>query len=202
MRAALTLLLVLAPGLGRLLAAEPKPVYTWVAANEYYMALPVGQRLHLSEAGANKNVQPWALGIRAVGNGPFAQTGGLQLQSVKVDSPSTGRSTFYMLDLLLGMEFISPKQPGRPLRFTATGVADLGLSGSTFYAAPVISVGLLYTTAETARTPTGLTFDLYYRPTDIDLDDAGNGKAAALKPALGIKLGYIFEGFWTAKEKQ
>jgi len=67
--------------------------------------------------------------------------------------------------------------------------------------APVISAGLLYTTDETAATPTGLTFNIFYRPTEIDLDDVGGGKSGRLQPALGFKVGYVFEGFWTRKEK-
>lgn len=33
------------------------------------------------------------------------------------------------------------------------------------------------------------------------LSNAGGGKASTLKPALGFKIGYIFEGFWTTREK-
>ena len=118
-----------------------------------------------------------------------------------MDNPRTGRDTFYLLDLLLGMQYITPKTPGKPLRFTAQGYADLGLSDTTLYAAPMISAGFLYTTKEFTDTPTGLTFDIFYRLTDLDLDNVGGGKAGTLKPALGFKIGYIFEGFWTVKEK-
>ncbi len=181
-------------------AAESKPVWKWVSANEYYFILPAGQDLHVS-GGGTESVKPWGFGLRAVGNETFSKTGGLQFQSVKVDNSSTGKDTFYLLDLLLGMEYMAPKVQGKPLRFTASAFADLGLSDTTLYAAPVISAGLLYTTNETADTPTGLTFDIFYRLTDIDLDNVGNGKAGTLKPALGFKVGYIFEGFWTTKEK-
>ena len=186
------------PGSAR--AAEAKPVYKWVSANEYYFILPTSQGLHLSGGGDTLSVKPWGFGFRAVGNEIFSKTGGLQFQSVKVDSPRTGRNTFYLWELLLGMEYMAPKVQGKPLRFTASAVADLGMSDTTFYAAPVISAGLLYTTEEYADTPTGLTFDIYYRLTDIDLDNVGGG-AGTLKPALGFKVGYIFEGFWTTKEK-
>ena len=181
-------------------AADPKPVYKWVSANEYYFILPASQDLAISGAGT-KSVNPWGFGFRAVGNEKFSKTGGLQFQSVKVDTPRTGRNTFYLWDLMLGMEYIAPKVQGKPLRLTASAFADLGLSDTTFYAAPVISAGLLYTTEEYADTPTGLTFDIYYRLTDIDLDNVGGG-AGTLKPALGFKVGYIFEGFWTTKEKK
>lgn len=183
-------------------AAEPKPVYKWVSANEFYFLLPTSQNLHLSGNGDTESVKPWGFGFRAVGNDTFSKTGGLQLQSVKVDNPSTGRDTFYLLDLLLGMEYMAPKVQGKPLRFTASAFADLGLSDTTLYAAPVLSAGLLYATNETADTPTGLTFDVYYRLTDIDLNNVGGGKSGTLKPALGFKVGYIFEGFWTTKEEK
>jgi len=29
----------------------------------------------------------------------------------------------------------------------------------------------------------------------------GGGRSGTLKPALGFKVGYIFEGFWKVKEK-
>jgi hypothetical protein len=182
-------------------AADPKPVYKWMAANEYYMIMPTAQTLNIS-GGGSESVKPWGFGFRAVGNNEtISKTGGLQFQSIKVDNPHTGKDTFYLFDLLLGMEFMTPKVQGKPLRFTAQAFADLGLSDTTLYAAPMISAGFLYTTKEFTDTPTGLTFDIFYRLIDLDLDNVGGGKAGTLKPALGIKIGYIFEGFWTVKEK-
>jgi len=182
-------------------AADPKPVYKWVAANEYYMIMPTAQTLNIS-GGGSESVKPWGFGFRAVGNNEtISKTGGLQFQSIKVDNPHTGKDTFYLFDLLLGMEFMTPKVQGKPLRFTAQAYADLGLSDTTLYAAPMISAGLLYTTNEFADTPTGFTFDIFYRLIDLDLDNVGGGKAGTLKPALGFKVGYIFEGFWTTKDK-
>jgi len=183
------------------LAADPKPVYKWVAANEYYMIMPTAQTLNIS-GGGSESVKPWGFGVRAVGNNEtISKTGGLQVQSIRVDNPHTGKDTFYLFDLLLGLEFMTPKVQGKPLRFTAQAYADLGLSDTTLYAAPMISAGLLYTTEEFASTPTGFTFDIFYRLIDLDLDNVGGGKAGTLKPALGFKIGYIFEGFWTVKEK-
>ena len=181
-------------------AADPKPVYKWVSANEYYMIMPAGQSLDIA-GGGSESVKPWGFGFRAVGHETISKTGGLQFQSIKVDNPHTGKDTFYLFDLLLGMEYMTPKVQGKPLRFTAQAYADLGLSDTTLYAAPMISAGMLYTTNEFADTPTGFTFDIFYRLIDLDLDNVGGGKAGTLKPALGFKIGYIFEGFWTTKEK-
>ena len=137
-------------------AAETKPVYKWVSANEYYMIMPTGQTLDIS-GGGSESVKPWGFGFRAVGHETISKTGGLQFQSIKVDNPHTGKDTFYLFDLLLGMEYMTPKVQGKPLRFTAQAYADLGLSDTTLYAAPMISAGLLYTTNEFADTPTGFT---------------------------------------------
>lgn len=182
-------------------AAEAKPVYKWVSANEYYFLLPTSQDLAVSGAGT-ESVKPWGFGFRAVGHETFAKTGGLQFQSIKVDNLSTGRNTFYLWELLAGMEYIAPKVQGKPLRFTASAVADFGLSDTTFFVVPILSAGLLYATEEYSATPTGFTFDIYYRLADIDLDSVGGGRAGTLKPALGFKVGYIFEGFWAVKEKK
>lgn len=194
------LILVLSGTPPLLLAAESKPVWKWVSANEYYMIMPTGQSLDIS-GGGNETVKPWGFGFRAVGHETISKTGGLQFQSIRVDNPHTGKDTVYLFDLLLGLEYIAPKVQGKPLRFTAQAYADLGFSDTTLYAAPMISVGFLYTTNEFADTPTGFTVDIFYRLTDLDLDNVGGGKAGTLKPALGVKIGYIFEGFWTTKEK-
>lgn len=198
---ALMLFVLLSAGLAQARAAEAKPVYKWVSANEYYFLLPTSQDLAISGAGT-ESVKPWGFGFRAVGHETFAKTGGLQFQSIKVDSPSTGRNTFYLWELMLGMEYMVPKVQGKPLRFTASALGDFGLSDTTFFVAPVLSAGMLYTTDETALTPTGFTFDIYYRLADIDLDSVGGGHGGTLKPALGFKVGYIFEGFWAVKEKK
>ena len=200
-RYALMVFVLLSAGLSQARAAEAKPAYQWVSANEYYFILPTGQDLYLPRNGDTLSVNPWGFGFRAVGHETFAKTGGLQFQSIKVDNPSTGRNTFYLWELLAGMEYIAPKVQGKPLRFKASAFADLGLSDTTFFVAPIISAGLLYATEEYSATPTGFTFDVYYRLTDIDLDNVGGG-AGTLKPALGFKVGYIFEGFWTTKEKK
>lgn len=197
---ALSFLLLLSAGVASSQAAVAKPVYKWVSANEYYFILPVAQDLHLSGSGDTISVKPWGFGFRAVGHEKFSKTGGLQFQSITVDTPSTGRNTFYLWDLMLGMEYMAPKTYGKPLRFTASAFADVGMSDTTFYMAPVISAGLLYATEENTDTPTGLTFDIYYRLTDIDLNNVGSG-AGILRPALGFKVGFIFEGFWMTKEK-
>ncbi len=177
------------------------PVWRWVAANEFYFIAPTPQRLHLDGAGT-VDISPWGLGFRGVGNQTFSKTGAVQLQSFRVDNPATGRNTCYLLELLLGMQYLSPQTPGRQLRFSAAGYADLGLADTTFYAAPVITAGLLYTSDAQADMPNGLTFDLYYRLTDVSLDNVGNNRAGTLRPALGFKIGYIFEGFWTIKDKK
>lgn len=194
------LFLAIAAAVNPAWAAEAKPSYTWVSANEYYMLLPTAQDLAISGAGT-ESVKPWGLGFRATGDQTFSKTGGLQLASVKVDSPVAGRNTFYMLALLAGMQYTSPKVPGKPLRFTASGLGEFGLSDTTLYMAPLLSAGLLYTTEEYSLTPTGFTLDIYWRLADIDFDNVGGGRSGTLKSGIGLKLGYIFEGFWTTKEK-
>ena len=197
-RLSYVLILLIASAVTSTWAAESKPVWKWVSANEYYLIMPTAQTLDIS-GGGNETVKPWGIGFRAVGHETISKTGGLQFQSVKVDNPHTGKDTLYLFDLLLGLEYMTPKVQGKLMRFTAQAYADLGLSDTTLYAAPVISAGFLYTTNEFADTPTGFTFNIFYRLTDLDLDNVGGGKAGTLKPALGFKLGYIFEGFWTTK---
>ncbi len=197
----LIVLLAACPAAAR--AADGKPVYKWVSANEYYFILPAPQDIYFPGNKDTEVAHPWGLGVRAVGNGErFSRTGALQLQSVKISGRNLPEAnSFYILDLLLGLEYMTPKVQDKTLRFTASAVGDIGLSNTDFFLAPVLSAGFLYTTDQAAETPTGLTFSVFYRPTDIALSDVGSGTKATLRPALGVKLGYIFEGFWTTKEK-
>ena len=174
--------------------AAAKPVWSWVSANEYYMILPMAQDLRRA-VGGTETVKPWGLGLRAVGNETVSRTGGIQVQSLKA-----GDDRFYLLELMLGMEYMTPKS-ARPMRFRFGALGDLGMSETTFFVAPVLTAGFLYTTDLAAETPTGITFDLFYRLTDIDLDNTGSGGSATLKPAVGFKVGYVLEGFWTVKDK-
>ena len=196
------LFILLAVGLTQAWAAVSKPVYKWVSATEYYFILPMPQEMYFPGNKDTAVVHPWGLGVRAVGNGErFSTAGGLQLQQVKVSNRSLpGANSFYIFEFLAGVEYMTPKVEKKPLRFTASVLGDFGLSNN-FFMAPVISAGLLYTTEEAAGTPTGLTFNVFYRPTEIDLDDVGGGKSGRLQPAFGFKVGYIFKGFWTTKEK-
>lgn len=182
-------------------AADAKPVWSWVSASEYYFILPAGQDLELDGGAGTELVKPWGFGVRGVGVETVGKTAALQLQSVKVDNPATGKNSFYLLELLLGLEYVTPRAAGRPLRFKGAALADLGLADNTMFAAPVISAGVLYDTDPSADTPCGFTADIFYRLTSVEIDNAGGGRGGTLKPALGIKIGYIFEGFWTLKEK-
>ncbi|HBA60913.1 MAG TPA: hypothetical protein DCZ92_08850 [Elusimicrobia bacterium] len=192
----LSLFMLLGAGPGW--AAEAKPALRWASASEYYFVLPAPQNLAVDGAGSTV-VRPWGFGVRAVGHDTFSKTGGLQLQSVKVDHAGV-KATFTMLDLIVGLEYLSPLNSGQPLRFKAGAYADLGLSDSTLYAAPMLGVGLLYTTDQQAETPAGFTLDVFCRLTDIGLDNIGGGRSGTLKPALGFKLGYIIPGFWRPKK--
>lgn len=198
------LLTLLAAGLANFArAATSQPVYKWISANEFYFILPVPQDLYLSGNKDTTIVHPWGLGFRAVGNGErFSKTGGLQIQQVKVSNRSLpDTNSFYIFDFLAGLEYMTPKVENKPFRFTASALGDFGLAGIDLFMAPVISAGFVYMTEEHADTPTGLTFNLFYRLTEIDSSDVGGGKSGRLQPGLGFKIGYIFEGFWTTKEK-
>ena len=199
---ALVLFILLAVGLSCANARWEPPDYKWVASNEFYFLLPAPQKLYLPEAKDTAVVHPWGLGLRAVGNGEkFHKTGALQLQQVKLSDRSLpDADPFYIFDFLAGLEYMSPKVDKKPLRFTASVLADFGFS-SNFFMAPVISAGLLYDTNEAAEKTAGLTFSIFYRPTEIELNDVGGGKKGTLRPAIGFKAGYIFEGFWSPNDK-
>lgn len=188
-----------------LLAAAPAwaaaPVYQWFPSNEFYFSVPFSQDIHYPSTNKTSRADAWALGFRAVGNGTgVGKTGGLQIQKLTVNNAGPGVSgSFYLLELLAGAEYISPKVENKPLRFTAGLLANAGLADTTLFAAPMLTAGLLYQTAAT-QVPTGFSLAFYYRFTDIALNDAAS-QPGTLRPALGFRLGYTFKGFWTHPQK-
>jgi len=189
------------PGSAR--AAEDKPAFKWVPNNEFYFILPLPQDMYLPENKETAQVHPWGLGLMALGNGEkFSKTGGLQIQRVSVSNRSlSGSNSFYVFDFLAGLEYMSPKVQNKPLRFTASMLGDIGFSVNDFLMAPVVSAGLFYQTDNDSDAPSGMNFTFFYRLMEINLSDVGGGKSGKLQPALGFKIGYIFKGFWTPKDK-
>ena len=175
------------------------PIYKWFPSNEFYFSAPFSQSVHYP--GKTIHADTWALGYRAVGNGVGVdKTGGLQIQKLTVSNSALGlNGSFYLLEFLLGGEYLSPKVENKPLRFSAGLLADLGLADTTLFMAPMLTAGLLYQTIP-GQIPSGITLSVYYRLSSISIDDAA-GRPATLRPAVGLKLGYIFEGFWAPKEK-
>lgn len=188
-----------------LLAAAPAraaaPAYQWFPSNEFYFSAPLTQDIHYPSNNKTSHADAWALGFRAVGNGSgVGKTGGLQIQHLTVNNGGSGvNGSFYLLEMLAGAEYISPKVDNSPLRFTAGLLANAGLADTTLFVAPMLTAGLLYQTAAT-QVPAGFSLAFYYRFTDIALNDAA-GQPGALRPALGLRLGYTFKGFWTRQQK-
>ena len=87
---------------------------------------------------------------------------------------------------------------GMELLASVSALANLGLADTTLYMAPMLTAGLLYQTNPAEQLPNGFSLTLYYRLTDIHLDNAA-GKLATLRPSAGLRLGYIFTGFWSQK---
>lgn len=185
-------------GVGWPALAADKPVYKWNAANELYFLLPTPQTLYLTESKTNEVVHPLGLGVRTVGDGEFfGRTGAVQIQSVR----TSRNESFWLLDFLAGVEYMTPKAENRRLRLTLSALGDIGLADTHAYMVPILSAGLIYATDPAALTPVGFTLNVYWRPAIIDVSDTGGGISGELRPAVGLKLGYIFEGFWTVKEK-
>ena len=185
------------PGLAR---AEDKPSFKWIPNNEFYFILPLPQNIYLPGNRETAQVHPWGLGLMSLGNGEtFSKTGGLQLQHVNLSGSLDEDNSFYVFDFLAGLGYMSPKVQSKPLRFTASVLGDIGLAAGDFFMAPVVSAGLFYQTDNGSDAPSGINLTFFYRLTEITLNDLGGGKSGKLRPALGFKIGYIFQGFWTQK---
>ena len=178
-------------------AAAATPGLQWVSATEGYFTLPVAQRVHYTANGKTVDADGWGMGLRAVGDGDgLSRTAGLQFERYTVSNGAAGvNGTFYLFDFLIGGEYVSPVRNNKPLRFTAGALADLGMSDTSFYVTPVLTAGLLYQQNVYDTAPGGFALTLYYRLASLDLESAA-GKAGTVRPALGVRLGYTFEGFW------
>jgi len=191
----LVLLAVLAAPVG-LWAAMPG--YSWYPANELYFTVPVKQTIHYSEGGRTRNADAWGFGYRVVGDGQGVNTtSAFQLQRVTAGN-STARvnTALTFFDLLTGVEYNFTNK-NRPLHFSVAALVNLGFCEPTPYMAPMLTGSVLYRT-NAATTAENLILTFYYRLTDVALASV-DGQAAILRPALGLRLGYIFQGFWGPK---
>jgi hypothetical protein len=192
-----TLLTLFLLGLGGTAFAAQQQVYKWNAANDFYFVLPMPQTVLLKGVGRNEVLHPVGMGVRSVGNGErFSPAGGLQFLTAQTSYDEN----IWLLDIQGGLQYISPQARG-PFRAMASALGGLGMSDNTLYFAPYLDFGVLYVTDAEALTPTGFSLNFFWRPTKILLQKAGAGGDAVLRPTIGLRLGYIFEGFWTVKEK-
>ena len=182
-------------------AKKKKWIHKWNAADEIYFILPLPQEMRFQREDT-AIVHPWGFGLRAVGNNEgFSGTGGLQVQSVRTGNLNlSATNSFYVFDLFMGLEYMTPKVENKPLRYTASALGGFGLSSGDFFMTSIISAGILYTTEEHANTPVGLSFNLFYRLTETDLNNS-SGANGLLEPCFGFKIGYIFKGFWAVEEE-
>lgn len=195
MRKIFTVLVLL--GLGAPALAADKPVYRWNAANDFYFIAPMPQTVFLKSISRNEVLHPVGLGLRSVGNGErFSPSGGVQFQTAQ----TSYSQNIWLLDVQGGVQYLSPLARG-PFRAMASVLGGLGVSDNTLYFAPTLDVGVLYVTDDEALTPTGLALNFYWRPTKILLHNASVGGDAVLRPAIGLRLGYVFEGFWALRDK-
>lgn len=181
-------------------AATPMPGYTWFPAGEAYFLAPFRQAVNFPAGGNTRTAQTWGFGYRALGDGEGVnRTGGLQFERVTVGNKylrAQGAVTVW--EAPIGAEYISARYKDTRLRFTAAGLADIGLCDNTFFIAPMLTAGLLLQDREGTSLPHGWTLTLYYRFNDAKLDNV-KGEEALLRPALGFRLGYAFPGFWQPK---
>ncbi len=178
-------------------------VYLWNYPQNFYFILPTASKLKFPSENLIKTINQWGVGFTTVGWEKMSLITGIELKGarikVKYDS-----GNFYIVNLLLGFKYIFPKE-NRKFWVTSSLVGEFGLSGSNLFAAPVFSVGLIYPQKNivepiySSQVINGFSFELFLRPVELEFDNACCNKKGVLKPQLGIKAGYIFEGFWSQK---
>lgn len=180
-------------------AATKKPVQTWEPSGETYFVLPLGQDIYYPANDRKVSADAWGFGYRLLGSKEgVSRTAALQLQRVSARNAAIGvDGGFYMLEVMAGGEFISAQSASK-LRFTASAMADFGFAGGDLFMAPVLTLGALYQVKNEYDQPSGLHLSLFYRLTEIHVGDAA-GRTGKLKPAIGLRLGYAFPGFWLTK---
>jgi hypothetical protein len=186
-------LLLLLPGL----AAAAMPGYNWVQSQELYMSLPYRQSVSYPTMGQEKYADTWGFGFRTSGDGEgLSRTAGFQVQRVTVShGPAGVNDTATFFEVPLGAEYISTPYKKTKYRFTGSLLALLGMCRDSYYMAPMVTVGVISQKDISRRVPEGLSLSLYYRLTDIEIDNLA-GQNGMLRPAYGLRLGYVFKGFW------
>ncbi len=194
-RKALIAALLFSPALS--CAAAKKPGQTWEPAGETYFVLPLDQRVYYPANDREVSAGAWGFGYRLpVGREGVSRSAALQLQRLSVRNTAIGvDGGFYLLEILAGGEYISHPNPAK-FRLTASVMADFGLAGGDLFMAPMLTLGTLYQVKSEYDQPSGPHLSLFYRLTEVHMGDAA-GRAGKLRPAIGLRLGYAFPGFWT-----
>lgn len=189
--------LVLSPVLAS--AATKKPEQKWEPSGETYFLLPISQDIRYTASNRTVSADAWGLGYRFLGSKEgVSRTAALQIQRLSVDDSAAGvDGSFYMAEILAGGEFISPLFNNN-LRFTLSAMGDFGIAGGDLFMAPMLTIGALYQVKSEYNQPSGLHLSLFYRLTEIRSGDAA-GRDGRIKPAIGLRLGYAFPGFWLTK---
>lgn len=185
--------LLLLPGT----AAAAMPGYNWVQSQELYLSLPYRQSVSYPTMGQEKYADTWGFGFRTSGDGEgVSRTAGFQVQRVTVShslAGAAGTATFF--EVPLGAEYIGAPYKKTRYRFTGSLLALLGMCRDSYYMAPMITVGVISQKDISRKAPEGLSLSLYYRLTDVEIDNLA-GQNGMLRPAYGVRLGYVFKGFW------
>lgn len=177
-------------------AIEKKSEYKWVSAKDLSLILPINTKLHIKDSKENESLNSFGLSFMGIGNETVSKTGGFRIEAFKVDNNLTGKNTFYLFEFLFGVKYLSQKSD-KSIKPVLSVLGNLGMSSSRdFFIMPELNVGFLYSKDFLAETPKGFIFEVFYKPFQTYISDAGNNKSGDLKPFVGIKLGYVFEGFW------
>ncbi|MEF3280564.1 MAG: hypothetical protein K6357_06325 [Elusimicrobiota bacterium] len=197
------LFLILFPNL---VFADKKPEnikYQWNYPVNTYFILPTTLRLEIASQNETKKINQWGFGFSSIGWEGFSMVTGLELKGARVELKNDS-TNFYIFDLILGVKYILPETKRR-FWITSSFAGEFGVSGSNVFITQVISAGIILPNKNiiepiySSNVINGFSIDIFYTPFEIDFDEFIDGNKAILKPHLGIKFGYIFEGFWTQK---
>lgn len=172
-----------------------KESYKWYDSSLFYFNVPVNERLEFSQK--DKKIHPFGAGFQIIN--PYSVIS--KTFAFEIEYADTGKSinikedNLWMLTLKYGLTYISDKKENKKFSFISSVFADLGLANEKVFFTPEFSAGFLYFTNDYNRE--SFVFSLFYRPFKINTGTLSGYNDVKIKPVLGIRAGYLFEGFWS-----
>ena len=169
--------------------------YTWHNSTIVYFNLPFKRTLKFP-SNKGKNIYPWGTGFRIIE--PYSRiskTFSFEIEYSNIEADNTiGDDNLWVLTLKYGISYNQQPKERQKYSFTSSILANLGFINEKLFFTPEFLAGIMYFTNDYNRESCVLS--MFYRPIKINIGRLSGYNNVRISPQFGVRVGYLFEGFW------